>query len=93
MSNLVPVIKKTGEIFLCIDFRNLNNISLKDNYLLPKMDHILYKVVGSSRMSLLDGYFRYNHIFVHKDDQLKTTFTTPWGRFMYAKIPFGLKNG
>ena len=39
--NLVPVRKKTGEIRLCIDFRNLNKVSLKDNYPLPKMDHIL----------------------------------------------------
>lgn len=41
ISNLVPVRKKTGEIRLCIDFRNLNKVSLKDNYPLPKMDHIL----------------------------------------------------
>ena len=41
ISNLVPVQKKTDEIFLCIDFRNLNKVSLNDNYPLPKMDHIL----------------------------------------------------
>jgi len=43
-------------------------------------------------MSLLDGYSGYNQIFVHEDDRDKTTFTTPWGTFHYAKIPFGLKN-
>jgi len=43
-------------------------------------------------MSLLDGYSRYNHILLHKDDQLKITFTTPWGTFVYANMPFGLKN-
>ena len=41
ISNLVPVRKKTGEILLCIDFRNLNKVSFKYNYPLPKMDHIL----------------------------------------------------
>lgn len=41
MSNLVQVRKNTGEIHLCIDFQNLNEVSLKDNYPLPKMDHIL----------------------------------------------------
>ena len=41
VSNLVPVRKKTGEIRLCNDFKNLNRASLKDNYPLPKMDHIL----------------------------------------------------
>ena len=67
ISNLVLVKKKTGEIRLCIDFWNLNKVSLKDNYPLPKMDHILERVVGASRMSLLNGYFGYNKILVHED--------------------------
>ena len=41
---------------------------------------------------MLDGFSGYNQIMVHPDDQEKTTFTTPWGTFMYAKIPFGLMN-
>ena len=44
VANLVPVRKKNGEIRLCVDFRNLNRDSLKDNYPLPKMDHVLQKV-------------------------------------------------
>jgi len=92
ISNLVPVRKKTDEIRLCIDFRNLNKVSLKDNYPLPKMDHILQRVVGASGMSLLDGYLGYNQILVHEDDRDKTTFTTPWGTFHYAEMPFDLKN-
>ena len=56
VSNLVFVRKKTGEIRLCIDFRDLNKASLKDNYPLPKMDHILQRVVRSRRISLLDVY-------------------------------------
>jgi len=67
-------------------------VSLKDNYPLPKMDHILQRVVGASHMSLPDGYFGYNKILVHEDDRDKTTFTTPWGTFHYAKMPFGLNN-
>ena len=47
VANLVPVRKKSGEIRLCVDFQNLNRVSLKDNYPLPKMDCILQKVVGS----------------------------------------------
>eukprot|EP00253_Pinus_taeda_P034561 PITA_34561 len=43
-------------------------------------------------MSLLDSYSGYNQILVHEDDRDKTTFTTPWGTFHYAKMPFGLKN-
>ena len=91
-SNIVPTRKKSGEIKLCIDFRNLNKVSLKDNYPLPKMDHILQRVVGSSRISLLDGFSGYNQVLVHPDDQDKTAFTTPWRNFMYVKMPFGLMN-
>ena len=92
LANLVPVRKKSCEIRLCVDFWNLNRLSLKDNYPLPKMDHIFQKVVGSQRISMLDGFSRYNQILVHLDDQEKTTFTTPWGTFMYAKMTFGLMN-
>ena len=92
LANIVLVRKKNEEIRLCIDFKNLNRVSLKDNYPLPKMDHILQKVVGAHRISTLDGFSSYNQILVHPNDQEKTTFTTPWGSFMYAKIPFGLMN-
>ena len=56
------------------------------------MDHILQKVVGSKRISLLDGSSGYNKILVHPNDQIKTSFTTPWSTFMYVKISFGLMN-
>jgi len=92
ISNLVPTRKKTGEIRLCVDLRNLNKVSLKDHYPLPRMDHILQRVVGASRISLLDGFLGFNQILVHPDDQDKTAFTTPWGTFKYVKMPFGLKN-
>ena len=92
LANVVPVRKKNGEIRICIDFRNLNRVSLKDNYPLPKMDHILQRVVGSHRISMLDGFSGYNQVLVHPNDQEKTTFTTPWGTFMYSKMPFELMN-
>ena len=89
---MVPVRKKNGEIRLCIDFRNLNRASLKDNYPLPKMDHILQRVVGATRISMLDGFSGYNQVLVDPKDQEKTTFITHWDTFMYAKMPFGLMN-
>jgi hypothetical protein len=92
VSNLVLVRKKNGEIRLCVDFRNLNKSSLKDNYPLPKMDHVLEKVVGATRMSMIDGFSGYNQIAVSEPDKEKTAFTTPWGTFMYDKMPFGLMN-
>ena len=56
LANVVAVGKKNREIRICIDFRNINKVSLKDNYPVPKMEHILQKVVGSQRMSMLDGF-------------------------------------
>ena len=56
LENLALVRKKSGEIKICIDFRNLNKASLKDNYPLPKMDQILKNIIGSKRMSMLDGF-------------------------------------
>ena len=92
VANLVLVRKKNGEIILCVDFCNLNRSSLKDNYPLPKIEQILQKVVGSQRISMVDGFSGYNQIAMHPDDREKTTFTTPWGTFMYDKMPFGLMN-
>ena len=48
--------------------------------------------MGYHKISTLDEFSGYNQILVHPDDQEKTTFTTPWGTFMYAKMPFGLMN-
>jgi hypothetical protein len=90
--NLVPVRKKSGQIRLCVDFRNLNISSKKDNYPLPKMEHILQRVTGASKMSMIDGFSGYNQIFVLLEDRENIFFTTPWGTFMYAKIPFGFMN-
>jgi hypothetical protein len=56
------------------------------------MEHILQRVTGSSRMSMIDGFSGYNQISVFPEDREKKTFTTPWGTFIYAKMPFGLMN-
>jgi hypothetical protein len=90
--NLVLVRKKSGEIRLCVDFRNLNRSSKKDNYPLPNMKHILQRVTGASRISMIDGFSGYNQISVMPEDREKMAFTTPWGTFMYAKMPFELMN-
>ena len=48
--------------------------------------------MGGQRISMVDGFSGYNQIAMHLDDREKTIFTTPWGTFMYDKIPFGLMN-
>ena len=64
VSNLVPVRKKNGDIRLCVDFRNLNLSSLKDNYGLPNMEAMLQRVTGSNPMSMMDDFSRYNQVVV-----------------------------
>lgn len=92
VTNIVSMRKKNWEIQICVDFRNLNQASLKDNYALPNMDHILQTVFGSEMMSMLDSFSGYNQISVAENEQHKTTFITPWGTFAYNHMPFGLIN-
>jgi len=75
-----------------MDFRKLNKASLKDNYSLPKMDHILQNVVVYARISMMHGFSRYNQVAVHPHDHKKNYFTTPWGNFMYTRMSFDLIN-
>jgi hypothetical protein len=92
VANLVPVRKNSGEICLCVDFRNLNRASEKDNYPVPPMEQLLQTVSGSEIFSLLDRFSGYNQVLVLEEDRLKTTFSTKWGTFSYKHMPFGLIN-
>ena len=74
VENLVLVRKKSGDIIICIDFRNLNREGLKDNYLVLAMEQILQSMYGSSLLLLLDGFSEYNQVLVEKEDRLKMTF-------------------
>ena len=67
---------------------NLNISYLKDNYPIPNMETLLQRVIGSGMMSMLDGFYGYNQELVEKEDQHKTTFTTPWGTYKFLRIPF-----
>ena len=89
---LVLVRKNSGDIIICIDFRNVNRESLKDNYPVLFMEQILQSVYGSAMLSLLYGFSRYNQVLVAKDGHLKMTFRTKWGTYAYDKMPFRLIN-
>jgi hypothetical protein len=74
IANLVPVRKKSGEICLCVDFRNLNRASEKDNYPVSPMEQLLQTMSVLDIFSLLDGFLGYNQVLVSEEDHLKTTF-------------------
>jgi hypothetical protein len=92
VEHLVPIRKKSEEIRLCVDFRNLSRASKKDNYPVPPMEQLLLTVYGSEIFSLLDGFSSYNQVLFFEEDRLKTTFRTKWGTFAYKRMPFGLIN-
>jgi hypothetical protein len=56
--------KKNNEMRLCVDFINLNKLSLRDNYMLPNMENMLQRVMGLGMLSILDGFSSYNKILV-----------------------------
>jgi hypothetical protein len=88
----VIVRKKTGEIRMCVDFKDLNKVSIKYNFPLPNMEFLLHQVTESTCMSMLDGFSGYNQVLVAEEDREQNTFITPWEIYAYARIRFGLKN-
>lgn len=88
----VPVRKKSVEIRMCVDFRNVNHVSNKENYSVPTMDHILQTISRAQMFSLLNGFSGYNQVLVVEPNRLKTTFRTKWGTFAYKIMLFGLVN-
>ena len=66
-----------------MDFRDLNKACPKDNFLLPLIDVLVDKTIGSALMSFMDGFTGYNQIKMASKDMTKTTFTTKWGIYCY----------
>ena len=92
VANIVPVPKKDGRVRMCVDYRDLNKASPKDEFPLPHIDVLVDNTAKNYRYSFMDGYSGYNQILMHHEDKEKTTFITPWGTFCYKVMPFGLKN-
>ena len=92
LANVVPVPKKGGKVRVCVDFRDLNKVSSKDDFLLPHIDMLVNSTVGHSMLSFMDGFSRYNQILMAPEDMEKTSFITKWGTYRYRVMPFGLKN-
>ncbi|XP_022736187.1 uncharacterized protein LOC111289419 [Durio zibethinus] len=92
VANIVPVPKKDGKVRMCVDYRDLNRASPKDNFPLPHIDTLVDNTARHSTFSFMDGFSGYNQIKMARDDMEKTTFVTMWGTFCYKVMPFGLKN-
>jgi hypothetical protein len=75
--NIIPGEKNTGKIQVCIDFRNLNKATPKDEYPIPITDMLINNASGYRVISFLDGNTGYNQIFMAEEDMPKTAFRCP----------------
>ncbi|RVW59143.1 Transposon Ty3-I Gag-Pol polyprotein [Vitis vinifera] len=92
LANVVPVPKKDGKVRVCVDFRDLNKASPKDDFPLPHIDMLVDSTAGHSMLSFMDGFSGYSQILMAPEDMEKTSFITEWGTYCYRVMPFGLKN-
>ena len=91
-SPIVMVTKKDGSLCLCVDFRLVNKLTLKDSYPLPHIDDSIDALWGSKWVSTLDLASGYWQVPMAKKDVEKTAFATPFGLYQFKVMPFGLAN-
>ena len=89
---MVVVPKKGGKWRVCVDYTDLNDACPKDNYPLPRIDHIVDESSGHKMLPFLDAFSGYHQIPMYPPDAKKTAFITPHGLFCYNVMSFGLKN-
>jgi hypothetical protein len=84
--------KKDGTLRMCVDYRSLNKITIKNRYPLPLIGDLLDRLAGARYFSKLDIRDAYHRIRIRKSDRWKTAFRTRYGHFEYTVMPFGLTN-
>lgn len=92
-SNVVLVRKKDGTIRFCVDFRKLNNRTVKDAYAIPRVEDTLHLLAGAKYFSKLDLRSGYWQVEVNEEDKDKTAFQVgTMGFYEFNRMPFGLCN-
>ena len=84
--------KKDGSMRMCIDYRALNDITLKNTFPLPRIDDLHDRLQNAYYFTKLDLYSGYHQIPVKQTDQYKTAFTSRYGTYEFIVMPFGLTN-
>lgn len=91
-SGLVPIRKSDGGLRLCVDYRPLNAITVKDKYPLPNIGEILDGLSNAIVYSILDGTSGYHQFEIAEEDRKKTAFRFNGGFYEFVRMPFGLCN-
>ncbi|WMV09522.1 hypothetical protein MTR67_002907 [Solanum verrucosum] len=86
------VCKKDGSLCMCIDYRQLNKVTIKNKYHLPMIDDLFDQLQEASYFSKIDLRSSYHQLRVKKDDILKTTFRNQYGHYEFLVMSFGLTN-
>ncbi|GKE83609.1 putative reverse transcriptase domain-containing protein, partial [Tanacetum coccineum] len=84
--------KKDGSFWMCINYRELNKLTVKNRYPLPRIDDLFDQLQGSSVYSKIDLRSGYHQLRVREEDIPKTTFRTSYGHYEFQVMPFGLTN-
>ncbi|KAI0226278.1 hypothetical protein LSAT2_023096 [Lamellibrachia satsuma] len=91
-SAMVPVIKKTGAVRICIDLKQHNTADRRDHFMFPSLEDISPKLADSKVFSTLDVTSGFWQIPIDEENQLLTTFITPFGRYAFCRLPFGISS-
>jgi len=84
--------KKDGTLRLCIDYEELNKITTKNHYPLPRIDDLFDQLRGAGTFSKIDLRSGYHPLRIKDEDILKTTFCSRYGHYDFVVMPFGLVN-
>ena len=91
-AGMVVVPKSNGKIRICVDLTNLNKSVKREKHLLPKVDHTLGQLAGAKVFSKLDANSGFYQIELSKESSPLTTFITPFGRYYFRRLPFGISS-
>ncbi|KAJ9548849.1 hypothetical protein OSB04_021392 [Centaurea solstitialis] len=91
-ASILFVKKKDGSMRMCIDYRELNKLTVKNRYPLPKIDDLFDQLQGAAWFSKIDLRSEYHQLKVREEDVHKMAFRTRYGHFEFIVMPFGLTN-
>ena len=90
ISSMVVVRKKNGALRICLDPKELNKAIQRENYPLPTIEDVATRLYGAKVFTVLDVRSGFWHVVLDKPSSLLTTFHTPFGRYRWNRMPFGI---